>query len=188
MLQKRRAKAKLFRQVVPGGVAVVNADDPNAEILGGVNLDARRVAFALEPVAASGAASRRLGPARSGSTARGRGWSCTASTARRPCTCPWSARGRRLVRWRRRPWPGPWRSTAAAVVAGLEAVRAVAGHLETVVEGQDFDVRIDAAATPSALAEALAASRAIGAGTGALRLERRRGRRPRRAPSAGRDR
>ena len=28
---------------------VVNADDPNAEILGGVNLDARRVSFALEP-------------------------------------------------------------------------------------------------------------------------------------------
>ena len=49
LLQKRRAKAKLVRQVVPGGVAVVNADDPNAEILGGINLDARRVAFALEP-------------------------------------------------------------------------------------------------------------------------------------------
>ncbi len=28
LLQKRRAKAKLFRQIVPGGVAVVNADDP----------------------------------------------------------------------------------------------------------------------------------------------------------------
>ena len=30
LLQKRRAKAKLVRQVVPGGVVVVNADDPNA--------------------------------------------------------------------------------------------------------------------------------------------------------------
>ena len=29
----------------------MNADDPNAEMLGGVNLDARRVAFAFEPVA-----------------------------------------------------------------------------------------------------------------------------------------
>ena len=28
---------------------MVNADDPNAEILGGVNLEARRVAFAMEP-------------------------------------------------------------------------------------------------------------------------------------------
>ncbi len=53
LLQKRRAKAKLFRQIVPGGVAVVNADDPHAEVLGGINLDARRVAFALEPAAAA---------------------------------------------------------------------------------------------------------------------------------------
>ena len=51
LLHKRRAKAKLCRQVVPGGVVVVNADDPNTEILGGVNLDTRRVSFALEPVA-----------------------------------------------------------------------------------------------------------------------------------------
>ena len=35
-----------------------------------------------------------------------------------------------------------------AVVEGLEAVRSVAGHLEAVVEGQDFDVRINAATTP----------------------------------------
>ncbi len=53
LVQKRRAKAKLFRQIVPGGLAVVNADDPNAEVLGGVNLDARRVAFSLQPAAAA---------------------------------------------------------------------------------------------------------------------------------------
>ena len=47
-LRARRAKAKLFRKVVPGGAAVVNADDPHAEILGGVNLDARRVSFGME--------------------------------------------------------------------------------------------------------------------------------------------
>ena len=55
MTRKRRAKAKLFRQVIPGGLAVVNADDPNAEMLGGLNLDARRIAFALEPAASPGA-------------------------------------------------------------------------------------------------------------------------------------
>ncbi len=49
LISKRRSKAKLFRQVVPGGVTVVNAGDPHAEILGAVNLDARRVAFAVEP-------------------------------------------------------------------------------------------------------------------------------------------
>jgi UDP-N-acetylmuramoyl-L-alanyl-D-glutamate--2,6-diaminopimelate ligase len=71
----------------------------------------------------------------------------------------------------------------AAVVAGLESVPTVAGHLEAVVAGQDFDVRIDAATTPSALAEALAAVRAVAAGQvhcvvgaegGGDRLERRR--------------
>jgi UDP-N-acetylmuramoyl-L-alanyl-D-glutamate--2,6-diaminopimelate ligase len=51
-----------------------------------------------------------------------------------------------------------------AVVAGLESVRSVAGHLEAVVAGQDFDVRIDAAATPAALDEALATVRAVAAG------------------------
>ena len=54
LISLRRAKAKLFRQVVPGGLAVVNADDRNAEMLGGVNLEARRVAFALQPAASSG--------------------------------------------------------------------------------------------------------------------------------------
>ena len=48
LVEMRRAKAKLFRQIVPGGMAVVNAADPHAEILGGVNLDAHRVAYALE--------------------------------------------------------------------------------------------------------------------------------------------
>src|SRR5262249_13777363 len=50
VLQRRRVKAKLVRRVVPEGVVVVNAVDPNTEILGGVNLDARRVAFAMEPM------------------------------------------------------------------------------------------------------------------------------------------
>ena len=36
----------------------------------------------------------------------------------------------------------------ANVIAGLEAVDNVAGHLEAVAEGQDFDVRIDFAQTP----------------------------------------
>jgi UDP-N-acetylmuramoyl-L-alanyl-D-glutamate--2,6-diaminopimelate ligase len=40
----------------------------------------------------------------------------------------------------------------------------VAGHLEKVDEGQDFEVRVDAAQTPEALGEALAALRAIAAG------------------------
>lgn len=46
--QTRRAFSKLARGVVPTGSVVVNADDPDAELLGGVHLDARRVAFSTE--------------------------------------------------------------------------------------------------------------------------------------------
>jgi UDP-N-acetylmuramoyl-L-alanyl-D-glutamate--2,6-diaminopimelate ligase len=51
-----------------------------------------------------------------------------------------------------------------AVVAGLEAVANIAGHLEAVDEGQDFDVRIDGAKTAGELAQALAAARAVSGG------------------------
>ncbi len=44
----RQAQARLFRRVRPGGIAVVRNDDPDAELLGAVNLEARRVAYALE--------------------------------------------------------------------------------------------------------------------------------------------
>ena len=47
-LRRRRAKARLFRKNAPGGAAVVNADAPAAEILGGLNLDARRGSFGLQ--------------------------------------------------------------------------------------------------------------------------------------------
>ena len=46
----------------------------------------------------------------------------------------------------------------------LSPSRRVAGHLEAVGEGQDFDVRIDAAQTPEDVAEALTALRAVAAG------------------------
>jgi UDP-N-acetylmuramoyl-L-alanyl-D-glutamate--2,6-diaminopimelate ligase len=51
-----------------------------------------------------------------------------------------------------------------AVVAGLEGVANVAGNLESVDEGQDFDVRIDAAQTAAPLHQALTAIRAVSAG------------------------
>ena len=47
LIARRAAKARLFRQLVPGGVAVVNADEIHAELLGAVNLGARRVSFGL---------------------------------------------------------------------------------------------------------------------------------------------
>src|SRR5262249_55930546 len=143
---------------VPGGVAVVNADDPNAEILGAVNLEARRVAFALEPATRPGldvGVSARL-VRLDGSGAR---MILQGFDRQAPLHLP-------LVGPRVAAAALAWalEIALAAVVAGLEAVQSVAGHLEAVVEGQDFDVRIDAARTPEALDEALAAVRTVGAG------------------------
>jgi UDP-N-acetylmuramoyl-L-alanyl-D-glutamate--2,6-diaminopimelate ligase len=163
MARKRQAKAKLFRQVVPGGLAVVNADDPSTEMLGGVNLDARRVAFALEPAASPGAAvdiSARLEWVDgSGTRMLLHGFDREATVhlplvGTRAATCALAAAA---LAW-------GLEIDRAAVIAGLEATQVVAGHLETVVEGQDFDVRIDAAQTSTPLAEALAALRAIASG------------------------
>ena len=163
LLQKRRAKAKLFRQVVPGGVVVVNADDPNAEILGGVNLDTRRIAFALEPVTVgTGSVDVRARLERidsSGTRMLLHGFNHELAlhlplVGTRVTTCALAAAA---LAW-------AMEIDGADVVAGLESIQTVAGHLEAVVEGQDFDVRIDAAQTPDDITEALAALRAVAAG------------------------
>ncbi len=159
----RRAKAKLFRQVISGGLAVVNADDPNAELLGGVNLDARRVAFALEPVANPSAAvdvsARLKWLDGSGTRMLLHGFDREITVhvplvGSRAATCALAAAA---LAW----GLGIDRS---AVVEGLESLQPVAGHLEAVFEGQDFEVRIDAAQTPSALGEVLATLRSIASG------------------------
>jgi UDP-N-acetylmuramoyl-L-alanyl-D-glutamate--2,6-diaminopimelate ligase len=163
LIEKRRAKARLFRQVVPGGVVVVNADDPHAETLGGVNLDTRRVAFALEPVAAPwlrpDITARLIRLDASGTRMVLHGFDREASVhlplfGPRVATCALAAA---TLAW-------ALEIDRASIVAGLESVGSVAGYLETVSEGQDFDVRIDLAQTPGALGEALSAVRAIAAG------------------------
>jgi UDP-N-acetylmuramoyl-L-alanyl-D-glutamate--2,6-diaminopimelate ligase len=163
LLEKRRAKAKLFQQIVPGGLAVVNADDPNAEVLGGINLDARRVAFALDSTAARPLDVHVCGTIKQLDLAGTRMTLCGFDreafvhlplVGRRAATCAVAAAA---VAW-------ALEIDRAGVVAGLEAVRAVAGHLEAVCEGQDFDVRVDAAQTSGALGEALVALRATSAG------------------------
>jgi UDP-N-acetylmuramoyl-L-alanyl-D-glutamate--2,6-diaminopimelate ligase len=160
---RRRAKARLFRQVVPGGVAVVNAADPNAEILGGVNLDARRVAFAMEPAARSGP-----GADVSGRIVQldGAGTRLILHGFDREVTVQLRPVGPRAAACAVAAAALAWalEIDRDALVAGLERVPPIAGQLEAVDEGQDFDVRVDAASTPDALAEALAAVRAAGAG------------------------
>ena len=66
--------------------------------------------------------------------------------------------------WRRRPWRGRWRSTASAVVHGLEPVATRRRPPRGGRRGPGFRRPDRRRGTPAALAEALAAVRAVGAG------------------------
>jgi UDP-N-acetylmuramoyl-L-alanyl-D-glutamate--2,6-diaminopimelate ligase len=163
LLQKRRAKARLFRQIAPGGVAVVNADDPHAEVLGGINFDARRVAFAMEPARATRSVidvSARL------ERMDGSGTRMVLHGFDREAAVHLPLIGPRVAVCALAAAALAWavEIDLADVVAGLEAVQCVAGHLESVALGQDFDVRIDAAQSPDDVAGALTALRALAAG------------------------
>ncbi len=158
-LQDRRAKARLFRKIIPGGVAVVNADDPHAEILGAVNLDARRVSFGM------------LHPTQVDVSARIERMDATGSRFvlygfERSATVDLRLYGPRQVSYAVAAAALAWSLEIKldAVVAGLEGMANIAGHLESVDEGQDFDVRIDEAQTAGSLFQALAAIRAVSAG------------------------
>ncbi len=171
LVQKRRAKARLFRQIAPGGVAVVNANDPNAEMLGGVNINAQRVAFALDPAAVTRGAidvcARLERIDGSGTRMRIHGFS-------RELSLHVPLVGIRVMTWRLAAAALAWAMEIDQdhVIAGLEAVQTIGGHLEAVNEDQDFDVRIDAARTPEALAEALDHATSHRCGTGSSGLER----------------
>jgi UDP-N-acetylmuramoyl-L-alanyl-D-glutamate--2,6-diaminopimelate ligase len=154
-LYRRRAlAARLFRLIAPGGLAVVNADDPLSEVLGAVNLDAHRVAFALHAPADVTAAIEELGPA--GTRFRLLGFEREAPVqlaligSRNVLHALAAAAVARL-----RGVP------LEAVVRGLEAVVMVPGQLVPVREGQPFEVRVDRARTPEELRHALGALREI---------------------------
>jgi UDP-N-acetylmuramoyl-L-alanyl-D-glutamate--2,6-diaminopimelate ligase len=158
-MQNRRAKAKLLHKIAPGGAAVVNADDPGAEILGGVNLDARRVSFGQNHPAKVDVSARIERLDASGSRFVLHGFDRAAPVELRLI-------GPRHVTNALAAAALAWalEIDGDAVVAGLEGVANVAGHLEAVEEGQDFDVRIDQAQTATALSQALVAVRAVSAG------------------------
>ncbi len=157
LLARRRAKARLVRKVVPGGTTVVNANDPHAELLGAVNLDARRVSFGIDHPADVTARIVRLDTRGSRFLLHGFDreaivelhlvGSAHVSQALAAAAVAWS-RGLALD----------------AVIAGLESVRSVPGRLEAVVEGQDFEVWIDQARSGAELQQALTSLRAITAG------------------------
>jgi UDP-N-acetylmuramoyl-L-alanyl-D-glutamate--2,6-diaminopimelate ligase len=138
---------------------VVNADDPHAEVLGAVNLNARRVSFGLFHPAQVDVSARleHLDPAGSRFLLYG---------FDRGVRVHLRVRGARQISHALAAAALAWSQEIAldAVVAGLESVTHVAGQLEGVDEGQEFDVRIDEARTATALFQGLAALRAATSG------------------------
>ena len=130
-LSDRRAKAKLFRRIAPGGAAVVNADDPHAEILGAVNLDARRVSFGMANPTQVDISGRIERLDATGSRFVLHGFD-------RSTTVDLRLYGPRQVSHAVAAAALAWalEIDLDAVVAGLEGVANVAGHLEAVDEGR----------------------------------------------------
>lgn len=154
LIERRAAAARMVRQIVPGGAAVIDVDDPNVELLGGVNLDARRVTFGLTRPADVSARIERLDA--TGTRFRLRGFGREALvTLRLP--------GASTLRFALAAAATAWARGVGrdVVVAGLEAVDTVPGRLEPIDEGQPFDVRVDASRTGGELQEALRALRSI---------------------------
>ncbi len=156
LIDRRRAFARLARLVKPGGSVAIDADDPDADLLGAVNLKARRVTFGLDRAARLSATLDRLDAA--GARFRLRGFDREATVSLRLAgeEHVGHALAAAAVAWSRGIPLG-------TVVAGLEAVTRLPGRLEPVGEGQDFEVRVDRARTVPELARALASLRALGA-------------------------
>jgi UDP-N-acetylmuramoyl-L-alanyl-D-glutamate--2,6-diaminopimelate ligase len=154
LLRRRRACARLAKLVAPGGSVLIDADDPEADPLGAVNLEARRVTFGTQKPANVSAVLDRLDP--SGARFRLRGFDREATICLR-------LSGEEHVRHALAASALAWSRgiPIRAVVDGLESVSRLPGRLEPVVEGQDFEVRIDQARTASELVRALNALRGV---------------------------
>ena len=153
----RAQVARLFRQVVPGGSTIVNADELDAELLGAANLLARRVSFGIDKPAVITAEIQRLEPYRTRLVLKGfeRDANVLLRIAGRPAArhalaaaATAFARGIGLD----------------AVVEGLESVMGVPGRLDMVDEGQPFAVRVDESRTPEELADSLESLRSFTTG------------------------
>lgn len=157
LLRRRRTFARLAKLVTAGGSMILDADDPEADLLGAVNLEARRVTFGLERPANVSAILDQTTP--SGARFRLHGFDREAPVALRLA-------GEEHVRHALAAAALAWSRGVSlrAVVDGLEAVDRLPGQLEPVVEGQDFEVRIDRARSTSELARALNALRGMVAG------------------------
>ena len=135
----------------------MNADDPQAELLGAVNLDAARVAFGIHASAEVRAKIERH--RRDGSRFFLSGFAQEVMVnLRLPGESAIShALAAAAVAWARGV-------DASSVVAGLESVTSLPGRLDRIEEGQCFDVRVDEARHPAALRESLATLRTFATG------------------------
>ncbi|MBX6315615.1 MAG: UDP-N-acetylmuramyl tripeptide synthetase [Isosphaeraceae bacterium] len=150
--RRRRSLARLVRRVAPEGPVVVNADDPDAELLGAVHLEARPVSFGLgrpadirgviERLDASGSRFRLLGLDHEVAVDLKLIGSRAISSALAAAALAWS-----------RGYP------TEAIVAGLESIARVPGRLEPVLPGAPVDVWTDRAPSRAALHDALDALR-----------------------------
>ena len=158
-VRRRALTARLARAVVPGGAVVVNADEPSADLMGAVNLDALRVTFGLRAAADVTARIERIDG--SGTRFGLLGFDREVRVTLRPV-------GSRAVRHALAAAALGWAHglPVDAVVAGLEAIEAIPGRLEVVPEGHahGLDVRIDRARTAAELLDALATLRELGPG------------------------
>lgn len=154
--KRRRHKARLFRKIVNGGTAIINADDPQAALLGAVNLDAKFVTFGIDRPADVTAKIERLDARGSRFFLRGFAREVVVESPLIGPSQISQALAAAAVAWSHG-------LPAEAVVAGLETAPRVPGSLETVDEGQGFGVWIDQARNGAELAQSLEALRAIGA-------------------------
>ncbi len=148
----RRAYARLARRVRPGGFVIVDADDPDSEVLGAVNLDAQRISIGVDGPADLRAEVMLVGPLGARFRMVGMEMDATVAlrsgdldTVRQALAAAASARARGI--------------DEMAIVAGLESVEEHPGAPERVEEGQRFAVIVDGASTPDELARALAEAR-----------------------------
>lgn len=153
----RTLVARLFRQVVPGGSTIVNADEPDSEILGAANLLARRVSFGIDKPADITAEILDLEPARAKFLLKG--FDREAAVSLR-------IGGRPAVRHALAAAATAFARGIGldAVVAGLESLMGVPGRLDLVDEGQPFGVRVDEASTAPELGDALESIRSFTTG------------------------
>jgi UDP-N-acetylmuramoyl-L-alanyl-D-glutamate--2,6-diaminopimelate ligase len=145
---RRRAYARVVRRVKPGGVVVVNEDDPVSEPLGATNLGATRISIGIDRPADVRAEVEWIEAHRAKFRLVAEGIETSVTLRLGGVEAIHAALAAAAVALSRGIDP-------ATIAQGLESVDGIPGRFERVEEGQPFEVRIDAARSPEELAAAL---------------------------------